>query len=263
MMSEEFPGVTYLRTTANIGVAARNMGIQRSQADIVVTLDDDISGITSDDIAYLVGQFENHHKLGAMNFKVVDHATGSLSNWVHHRNQDEWAGRRFTTYEITEGAVAFRRMVFEKSGYYPEHFFLSHEGPDLAFRIMEAGYDVVYSPMVTVLHRHSRLGRQAWFNYYYDTRNLLWLAARNFPISYSARYLARGTLSMLAYSLRDGYLRYWIKAMIDGVSGLRSEANRRSVLSKDTMTKIREIDRTKPPLTAQIRSRLFRKSTRL
>ena len=137
IMSEEFPGVTYLRTTANIGVAARNMGIQRSQADIVVTLDDDISGITSDDIAYLVGQFENHHKLGAMNFKVVDHATGSLSNWVHHRNQDEWAGRRFTTYEITEGAVAFRRMVFEKSGYYPEHFFLSHEGPDLAFRIME------------------------------------------------------------------------------------------------------------------------------
>ena len=44
MLAAEFPDVIHLRTERNIGVAARNLGMQRARAEVLVTLDDDILG---------------------------------------------------------------------------------------------------------------------------------------------------------------------------------------------------------------------------
>ena len=124
---------------------------------------------------------------------------GRTCNWVHHCKEEEYYDREFLTYEITEGAVAFRKKALNCSGYYPENFFLSHEGPDLAFRIFENGYRVIYWGDIRVEHLFSEEGRKPWRNYYYDTRNQFWLAARHFPFDYAVVYLGRGLGSMLVY----------------------------------------------------------------
>lgn len=258
MMASMFPYVKYIRTETNMGASARNIGMRAAKGDIVVTLDDDIRGLADKEVEILTRKFSEDVTIGAVNFRVAN-ADGNICNWVHHCRQDAFSDKEFLTYEITEGAVAFRKAALERSGYYPEKFFLSHEGPDLAFRIIDNGYMVVYMGSIRVTHYFASQGREPWRNYYYDTRNQLWLAARNFPISYALVYLGRGLLSMLVYAIRDGYFTYWFKAMLDGVAGLKQVINERRVLSDSTMKIIRNIDANRPSLAYMIKNRLLEK----
>ena len=253
------PRVTYIRTERNLGVGARNLGMSAAKGDIIITLDDDVFGLKDGDIESIRRMFSESPDLGAINFKVVDPVEGKLCNWVHHCDSEKYSDKEFLTYEITEGAVAFRKEALELAGYYPDMFFLSHEGPDLAFRMLESGFRVAYSGKIAVTHCAASEGRSSWRNYYFDTRNQLWLAARNMPLSYLSLYLLRGLSAMFIYSVRDGYLRYWMKAIFDGLKGLPEVIKQRKVLSKSTMKVIRCIDSNRPNIFRLIKSRIFRK----
>ena len=263
MMMDEFHYVNYIRVDSNIGASARNFGLKSSTGDIIITLDDDVIGIDDTHITQLIRLFSGTPQLGAVNFKILDYSTGEICNWVHHRPPGEYSEREFATYEITEGAVAFRRSALEQAGYYPEYFFISHEGPDLGLRLMNGGFTVMYCPTISVKHKHSNFGRKAWLNYYFDTRNQFWLAARNFPWSYAATYLARGLGSMLLYSTRDGYLRYWLKAVLDGVKGLPRALGDRKVVRPGVMERIRGIDKGRQSAFSLLTERLLKKGARL
>ena len=263
MLIAQYPEITHIRTMCNEGADARNHGLRAAKGEIVVTLDDDVFGIDDKALLTLTNIFNRQRDVAAVNFKVLAFGTSQICNWVHHRQVELNADQQFDTYELTEGAVAFRRNVFGRSGYYPEGFFLSHEGPDLACRIIDSGFRVIYSPMITVLHHHSDMGRKNWYNYYYDTRNQLWFCARNFPLSYAAVYLLRGIVSMMVYSIRDGYFLFWLKGLIDGISGIRNVYKSRAPLKKNTLKKLRQIDHYRPPLAYMIKKRLLKKSARL
>lgn len=263
IMQKYLPRVNYIRNDENIGVVARNIGLEKAGGDIIITIDDDVTGINDKDICKLVELFNTQPRIGAINFKVVDPEKDEIINWVHHCKVEDYSNKEFKTYEITEGAVAFKKDVLNITGGYSTHFFISHEGPDLAFRIFEAGFDVIYTGDVTVHHFTAEQGRESWRNYYYDTRNQFWLAARNFPVGYAIRYLTRGLLSMLVYSIRDRYIRYWFKAVVDGIKGLKEIKKERIVLSETTMRTIKEIDSMRPGLLYLIRKRLFQKIIRI
>jgi len=260
IMMSDFANIKYVRTEKNIGASARNIAMKAAKGDIVVTLDDDITGLGEKGIETLVRKFSDDPTLGAANFRVTD-SDGYTCNWVHHCRQEDFYDKEFLTYEITEGAVAFRRKTLDRSGYYSDSFFLSHEGPDLAFRIIESGFKVIYLASVGVTHCFANEGREPWRNYYYDTRNQLWLAVRNFPITYAFVYLGRGLFSMLVYSIRDGYLFYWLKAIVDGIAGLKQAVGERSVLSDATMKIVKRIDSQRPGLTYMIKARLLAKDS--
>ena len=257
------PNCTYLRMDRNLGVGARNYGLRRASSDLVVCLDDDVFGMDRPALETLRRAFDAEPALGGINFKVLDAFTGEICNWVHHRRVEDFADGTFDTYEITEGAVAFRKAAVEAAGYYPDEFFLSHEGPDLAFRMLGAGYRVIYRGDVVVHHSHANQGRQSWTSYYYDTRNRYWLAARNFPVGYAARYLIRGQLSTLAYAIRDGFVWHWARAVWHGVSGLPRVWRDRKIVSDSTMSLVREIEAQRAPLHYMVRKRLWKKGMRL
>jgi len=260
---DKFPKVRIFRTDKNVGAAGRNVAFSNALGDIIVCLDDDVFGLTKEIISRLEFKFHNYQNIGAINFKVLDAFTGDICNWTHHCLPDVFSEKEFLTYEITEGAVAFRKETLSKSGYYDEIYFISHEGPDLAFRIIREGYDCIYWPDVIVKHRHENAGRVSWLNYYYDTRNHIFLTVKNFPFRYGAAYLFVGLSSMLVYSVRDGFLRCWIKAVFDGIRDIPRIQQKRSVLPVIVMDNIRAIDRNKAPLIYKIKSRLFKKGARL
>ena len=251
------PEVDLIRAPRNLGAAGRNLGFDAATGDVVICLDDDIYGLSRDALERLDEIFADG-RIGGVNFTVLEEGTGRIVNWVHHRSVEQFCGTVFETYEITEGAVAFRRSILQHVGGYPEAFFLSHEGPDLAFRIMNQGSRVIYSPALSVTHSFAAEGRMSWRNYYYDTRNTLWLAARNLPMGYAFRVVARQSLAMLFYSLRDGYFNWWWKGLWDRARGMRGAWAERRVLSLETMRRIREIDSFRPPLIYLLRRRLFK-----
>ena len=258
-----YPEYIYIKMDKNIGAAARNRGIERTAGQIIICLDDDVFGIDDNHIKSLIQMFEADSTIGAINFKITDFFSGNLCNWAHHCASEDFHDKTFITYEITEGAVAFRKSALDVAGVYPEYFFLSHEGPDLAFRLMDHGYRVVYSGDIVVRHSHSRRGRKTWTNYYYDTRNALWFAVRNLPFSYMIGYLGRSFFSTLIYAVRDGFLKYWLKAIRDGIARLPLVWNDRKVVKRETMNIIQEIDAMRPPLFYLIKKRLFSKTSRL
>ncbi|HPR73399.1 MAG TPA: glycosyltransferase [Bacteroidales bacterium] len=261
MIKDKYPTINHIRTDKNIGVLARNIGMKQAKGDIIITLDDDILDLLDEHLLKIMSIFLERPRLGALNFKIHD-LQGKICCWAHHCTEEDNHDKEFLTYEITEGAVAFRKTCLEQSGYYPKNFFISHEGPDLAFRIFESGFEVIYSNEVQVTHQYSDHARVSWRNYYYDTRNQFWLAARNYPLYYSIRYLARGLISMMIYSIRDGYFLYWLKAIKDAIFGLREAMKERKVLSSHTMNIIKRIDSRRPDILYILKKRLFSKGMR-
>jgi len=261
-LTQEFPGVIFLRSPGNIGTAGRNIGMAHAKGEILVCLDDDVSELTDDALWRLGPMFEDQ-AIGGICFKVIEAQTGHITNWVHHKPVEQYADSRFPTYEITEGAVAFRRTAVAAAGYYPEKFFISHEGPDLAFRVMELGYRIEYDASIAVVHAYSPLGRTSWRNYYYDTRNTLWLVARNCPPLFGAHLLIRQVGGMLIYSIRDGFLQWWFKGLWDGFRGLPQAFRERRKLSRATMQRIAEIDRDRPNVIYLLRKRLFQRGIKI
>jgi GT2 family glycosyltransferase len=243
----------------NIGVGGRNAGILKATSDIVVTIDDDVTSITDCEIKELISQF-SEKDIAAVNFKIIDEKTREITNWCHHRKKEIYAETVFDTYEISEGAVAFRKNIVIEAGMYPEFFFISHEGPDLAIRIMDLGYRVIYNPAITVKHSHCQIARVRWRRYYYDTRNVIWLAIRSFPLLQGARIIIIGTGSMLVYSLRDGYFKYWCKGIFAAIVKLRQSLSSRKRINKNTLERYNTIRSFHPGIVYLIKQRIFKKN---
>lgn len=231
--------------------------------DIIITLDDDVAGLGADDLARIRERFAADARLGALCFRVMHHRTGTICNWCHHRKSEIDGASSFRTYEISEGAVAFRREALLKAGLYPDSFFISHEGLDLAYRLMNAGYSVEYDGCISVRHFHDAAGRPNWRRYYYDTRNMIWVAVRNMPWDYAATYLIRGLLSTGLYAARDGFLLTWLKALRDGINGIGARKRERAVWSAGTRALCREIDHAGPGFWYMAKKRLFRRTMNL
>lgn len=255
VVCEKFPWVTLIRAPKNLGAAGRNLAFEAAKSEFLITLDDDVIGIRSEHLEYLAAEFTSRD-IAAINFRVLEDRTGRLVNWVHHRDPAKYSSTAFDTYEITEGAVAFRMAAIVQSGGYPYEFFLSHEGPDLAFRLMNRSWRVTYRPGVEVVHSFAPQGRASWRNYYYDTRNAFWLVCRNLPVRYGTAALVRQVGAMLLFSIRDGYPGTWLKAVAHGIAGVPRALRARQALSAQAMRAIREIDSHRPDLLTTLKKRL-------
>lgn len=95
--------------------------------------------------------------------------------------------------------VLVRREALDAAGPLDERFFLYLEETDLCRRIRQAGFRVVYSPLVTVVHRESdRRASERHLAQAALSRRLY--AAKHFGRAHRAAYLAA---SALGYALRS------------------------------------------------------------
>ncbi len=245
----------YVNMHSNIGCDARNYGIKASHGEIIVTLDDDVlfSDIyTTNKIATL---FKEKPEVSVVNFKIVFDGDRSIIpfNWYHPRDYREYGNKEFETDYISEGAVAFRKEIFEHVGYYPAEFFLSHEGPDLAYRILNANYKIIYSPEIEVIHKVSKIQRASWRNSYYDTRNQIWLGIRNFPLLMLTHHLINRIGTTFLFCMARGHVRWYLKALLDALKGLPRELKNRKPISKETINRLRMIRKLKPGFIYKVR----------
>jgi GT2 family glycosyltransferase len=138
-------------------------------------------------------------------------------------------------------------------GGYPAEFFLGHEGVDLGYRLIGAGYRVVHTPLVSTTHYAASEHRPDWRVYYYYTRNGIWVAYRSFPpvmaISRVFAYLA----TMGFFSLRANQIPAYLRGCVDGMRGL-SRMDRHN-LDADSLKHVREIRSERVRLFGRIQRR--------
>jgi GT2 family glycosyltransferase len=256
-----FPHCKLVSLPENIGTVARNNGITEATGDIIITLDDDVRSLTQSGIQEISNSFENS-KLGALTFQVLCPKTGKSRDWVH-RQPIAAANKTFPTYEITEGAVAFRASALKDSGLYLDDYFISHEGLDLAYRLLNSGWEIYHNGLVTVEHFHDPGGRTDWRRYYYDTRNLFWISARFHPLSYALPYIFRGVLAMKFYAMRDLHFLAWMRGVTDGIKGMKKASEKRTVWTDFTTAWCKNVDSYSPGLLYLVKRRIFSKNFNL
>jgi GT2 family glycosyltransferase len=254
MVEEEFPEVRLVRLPENIGCAARNAGVAAAKGEIVVTIDNDVLLMTPEDVRKAVEIFEAHPSVACVNFKILD-AAGNLStrDWCHPRDWRRFADQEFLTDYVLEGASAFRREAFERVGGYWAPLFLGHEGLELALRMLDAGYDLLYAPRIRVTHLVSAEARPSARIYYTFTRNSIWVALRTHRPFAAARAIANDLALMAFSSVRAGRSRDCLRGIRDGLRGLPRAVASRHPLSRATYRRLREIRSFQPSVIEKAR----------
>jgi GT2 family glycosyltransferase len=254
MLAAEFPGVRYIAAPSNGGCEGRNIALRSAGTPIVVTLDDDVELSSPDCIAEVESAFARDPKLACLNFTVTGTDGKVLErDWCHPRPISH-AAREFETHFILEGASALSREKVLSVGGYPVEFFLGHEGVDLGYRLIGAGWRVMHTPRVSTTHHAAAEHRPDWRVYYYYTRNGIWVAYRSFPPAMAVSRVLAYLLTMGFFSLRARQVPAYLRGCVDGVRGL-SRMDRHG-LDADSLKHVREIRSERVPLFGRIQRRL-------
>lgn len=254
MLAAEYPGVHYIAAQSNRGCEGRNIGLRAATTPIAIMIDDDVELSGHDCIAEVEAAFLRDPRLACLNFTVIG-ADGKVleRDWCHPRPISH-ASREFETHFILEGASALSRERVLSVGGYPAEFFLGHEGVDLGYRLIGAGWRVVHTPRVSATHHAAVEHRPGWRAYYYYTRNGIWVGYRSFPPVMAVSRVLTHLVTMGFFSLRAMEVGAYLRGCVDGVRGL-SRMDRRN-LDAETLRHVREIRSERVPLFGRIQRRL-------
>jgi GT2 family glycosyltransferase len=233
---------------------ARNEGARAATGDILVILDDDAGFQSSSELTKLVRIFESRPDVYVVAFQICDPETGELRlrDWCHPRYWKDFAHQEFETDHFGEGASAFRREVFERTGGYYERLFYGAEGLDMELRVMDHGFKIIYSPDIRIWHQVSKKARTDHRQYFYFTRNYIWMAYKDYPFLAGMRFLSFKLAMMFYLAARAGSYGSFIRGMWDGFKGLPRIHTDRKPISRATMKRWVDLERGRPGLLTRL-----------
>jgi GT2 family glycosyltransferase len=213
-------GVRGVGLAEDVGIpGGRNAGVPHARGDLLLFLDDDASLADQDALERLHEKFSKDPRLGLVQLRVVPRGGGRpRRDWVPRLR----VGDPARTSEVTavwEGAVAMPRSVFEQVGGWPAEFRHAHEGVDLAWRVMDAGYRVQYAGDVAALHPPQTAPMPHDYSFYFGARNRVWLARRYLPLPLGALYVATFALRTAPRLRSLGEVKEALRGYRDGMRG--------------------------------------------
>lgn len=234
----------YFDAPENLGVArGRNYAIKKGTAPFLIMLDDDAVLQNKDCLVNLLNEFDTantERPKAIVSFKVLYYDTLEMQkNALPHKRFEEYKDKSFfETYYYAGGAHAVKRKVIEELDYYPEDFFYGMEEYDLSYRLLNAGYSIMYSDRIVMLHKESPLGRKTkeeklrmmWVNkskvaYRYLPKRYYWSTA----FMWSLQHLRKSGLNL------KGFFKGWKEVLhIPG-------KEKRKSLTKATMQYLQKI----------------------
>ena len=210
----------------SVGVSrARNAGIALAKYDVLAMIDDDVL-VSPTWFGALIGGLMNAGPDAIVTGQVRLAAEGDAGGFAPSTRLDEqrtvYAGR-VNADVLFSGNAAFHRDVFDHVGGFDERLgpgtrFPAAEDNDLGFRLLEAGYRIVYLPEAVVYHRAWRSER--------DYPSLRWNYGRG-----------QGAFFAKHAHLRDRYMlaRLWRSIRRYSVRALRRTRAERSLAIGDAL----------------------------
>lgn len=226
MLSRDFPLVKIIRMAKNIGCQpARNIAMKKCTGDVIFNLDDD-GTLHPEAIRNTIDTFTNHPEVGlvAASVKVPEDKAHLYPNF----NEDN---KMHYTSQFFGGASAMRRELLQDAGYFPEYF-RGHSESDLALRIINSGWEMMYNPMVIMYHHISDIERNRNTETYYQVRHQLETSARLQPALTAFGQVSWRITYGFFVALKKGVLPGYAKGVALFFATLPHTLRRRNPVSK-------------------------------
>ncbi len=220
----------------------RNAGVPHVRGELLFFLDDDAVVADPDALARIEALFAAEPELGMVQLGVQPREPGGARSrdWVPRlRVGDPRVSSEVTA--VWEGAVAIRRSAFDAAGGWPEELEIVHEGIDLGWRVMDAGYRIRYAGDVIALHPSPSGPRR--LSHYFSARNRVYVARRNLPAALGVVYVSMFALRTLPRLQSRRAVQEAARGYRDG---LRTPCGRRRPLRARTLARMTRAGR--PPI---------------
>ena len=166
-----YPEVKIIRLHRNMGCPeGRNIALANCSGDIIFSLDDD-AWLHLSTLQLCVKKFNEDQKLGVIACQIVD-----------PKKETKDIKKECYITSFSGGACAIKREMLNKVGYFPSDFFRQAEEGDLALRILDKGYNIIYYPEAIIYHEMAPINRNKKLFMYYGCRNELYTIIRRYPI---------------------------------------------------------------------------------
>lgn len=210
------PWVEAVELPDNRGVTGgRNVALEHLRnVDVVVDLDDDGLLVSDGVFATLTDLYASDPTIGIVGFRIADETGRTQRRHVPRlRAGDPMRGGEVTTF--LGGGHALSVIMVGQVGPWPEAFFFAHEETDMAWRALDAGWRVVYEPLLVLQHPRTSPARHAFF-YRMTARNRVYLARRNLPAVLVPLYLGVWTVVTVLRTRDVAGLRAWFGGFVEG-----------------------------------------------
>jgi len=239
LVERDFPEVRLIRLPRNIGITGRNNGIADAQGEVIVFIDDDMV-IGRDWISKAVMRFEAEPKAGLLSAKIVNFYDKQICDWVHPKDAAVYADTEFESISFCCGASAVRKALLDEVGLFAEELFIYHEEEDLAIRIIDAGYRVLYCPELVAYHKIPPGEPYRWGEkrMYYTTRNRIWYCWKYYPLRVAFLATVLKVPRDVKYLVKKRYVRAYFRGFFDALRGLPGIMKKRRPVSRETLRKV-------------------------
>src|SRR6184192_465435 len=197
--SHEVPGARlFINEVGKGSVASRDQMVREARGDLVLALDDDSYPEQLDCIARFVPIFERRPQL------AVPHFPQRTDEYPETLTQPNFGLEHLTRSFANSGAVLRRSTYLQLPGFEPR-FFHMYEEPDYGLQCVAAGYDVLFSPVITIRHHYSGQARDETHTHHRHARNELWSTLMRCPFPFAPAMLAWRVVSQFRYACKRGW----------------------------------------------------------
>jgi GT2 family glycosyltransferase len=179
-------------------VASRDRMMREARGDLVLALDDDSYPEQPDCLARVSALFEQNPRL------AVAHFPQRTDEYPETLTQTDFGPARPTRSFANSGAVLRRSVYLELPGFEAQ-FFHMYEEPDYALQCVAAGYEVLFTPTVTIRHHYSGAARSELRNHQRHSRNECWSTALRCPLPQMPLLVTYRVLSQFRYACKRGW----------------------------------------------------------
>lgn len=238
------PSVRYICLKENFGVAgARNRAAFAANSDILLFMDDDAT-FAERNVINVVRQLFQDEKIAVTAFLIRNATTKSIlpKNFPGY-DMRKWPEKHYVTYFVGCG-FALRRQVFADFGGFDQVLYYGEEELDFSLRIINAGWQLIYTPEVVVYHNVSPHGRENIKRTYRLIRNRIYIAAKHMPFPYWLTHVVIWGGAAFIWAIRAGqpgeFFRGVRSVWTDGLMKKALEYRRKNPMNRNALAYLKK-----------------------
>ncbi|HQV78651.1 MAG TPA: glycosyltransferase [Chitinophagales bacterium] len=207
---EENAIIQYIHSNKNLGVSGgRNLLIQKSKGKYLLFMDDDSEIDNKDVIQKVLDLYKKYEseRLAIIGFLGQNPFTGKFDMPLKNPTLIEGKNEIFYNLFFGYGHVFPRDLIVE-TGFYQTDFFYGMEEYDLSYATVKAGYSILFTKEILVIHKQNPNGREPSVvkqarmfenKMIVVYKHLPWLYVMTHFIMWSAFFLYKSKGSILVY----------------------------------------------------------------